>query len=456
MSIIKSLSHILPPTERYYSARISQLEQRLTELETLCANQLEALGNLAAQNSALQNSLYHALNYANLEYAGLRQQGTILLAGWYGAENFGDELMMQTLIQSFPPESRQHLCVLLWDNVSYPRLNIDCSVRVVHYPQTTWELEQLIDSVEAVVWGGGAILDDRQFDDNPENYNTGNLFIRLSLLAIARSKPLYCLGLSTNDILSDLNYLRHLQAIIDKAHVFSIRDGYSLSALQESGIDCSRITLCNDIAFGSKALESISHSPRRSVGSPDVGVRIGIVCLSTEDLFDHYFHVINSLLEGPITIRIERITLVPFFNEQSADTQYLNRLKTKCTDSRRVEVSPYSETLESLAIFDCDFCICYKYHAALIANSAGIPTLNVYYDAHPHYKNKMKQVADIFSYQTHLVDSETLEQNPRELITQAVMDSLLPEKSHAPFEETSAWLNEICNDIICKTNKKRA
>ncbi len=435
---------------------MNHVEQRLTELEALCATQLEALDNLTAQNAMLQNSLRHALDYANLEYCSLRQQKTILLAGWYGAENFGDELMMQTVLQSFPPESRQHLCVLLWDNVSYPRLNIDCSVRVVHYPRTTWELEQLIDSVEAVVWGGGAILDDRQFDDNPSNYNTGNLFIRMSLLAIARRKPVYCLGLSTNDTLSDTGYLSHLQTIINKADVFSIRDRYSLSVLQQSGIDCSRIVMCNDIAFASTALRSISRTSRQPAGSPAEELRIGIVCLSTEDLFDHYSRIVNSLLEEPTPLKIERITLVPFFNEQSADTHYLNRLKSNCADDERIEVAPYSETLESLAVFDCDFCICYKYHAALIANSAGIPTLNVYHNAHPHYKNKMKQIADVFSYQAHLIDSETLEQNPKELITQAILDSLLPEKSHAPFEETNAWLTSICNEIVSKTNKSRA
>lgn len=36
-------------------------------------------------------------------------QKRILLAGWYGAENLGDELMMQTVIEHIPEGEKQHL-----------------------------------------------------------------------------------------------------------------------------------------------------------------------------------------------------------------------------------------------------------------------------------------------------------------------------------------------------------
>ena len=88
----------------------------------------------------------------------------VLLAGWYGADNFGDELMLKSVLAHIPDRMLSNVAVLLWDNDTYDRLSIDPRVNVVHYPKSVNQLESYVCRFDAVVWGGGAILDDRQFD----------------------------------------------------------------------------------------------------------------------------------------------------------------------------------------------------------------------------------------------------------------------------------------------------
>ena len=170
-----------------------------TNMSLTLASVVKELSSLPAD--ADMEAIAGTLRYVNMEYfAKLAQSSAdILVAGWYGAENFGDELMLRTLLDYFPQDSLNRVAVLLWDNFYYPADLLDSRVTILHYPRSTWELQQLADHFSVLVWGGGAIIDDKQFDDDPNNTKTGNLFIRLSKLMLARGKSVYSLALSTND-----------------------------------------------------------------------------------------------------------------------------------------------------------------------------------------------------------------------------------------------------------------
>lgn len=264
MTIKSSIKPILPPTERAFTSRVNDLERRIIELERINQIQCEQISEL----KLIQERCLETSRYTNLEYIGALStyvtsaSKKILIAGWYGASNFGDDLMLKTLLERFSKSMLHNITVLLWDDPFFDRLELPLAVNTIHYPKTTQQIEQLANVFDMIVWGGGAILDDRQFDNNPNNYSTGNLFIRLNLSAIAKGKQVWCLGLSANDRYQNAGYLSLLQKIINGSMHFSLRDRFSLQQLESNGIDCSNITLCNDIAFASKELSSLAKTTR--------------------------------------------------------------------------------------------------------------------------------------------------------------------------------------------------
>lgn len=109
--------------------RTQALEQRLAYFE-----------NLSYETTRAQR-------YANAEYLRLAQDRTssgekrILVAGWYGAGNLGDELILRALLSHLPEKAPGRTTVLLWDNPTYERLSLDLRVNTIHYPTTTWQLK---------------------------------------------------------------------------------------------------------------------------------------------------------------------------------------------------------------------------------------------------------------------------------------------------------------------------
>lgn len=124
--------------------RTQALEQRLAYFE-----------NLSYETTRAQR-------YANAEYLRLAQDRTssgekrILVAGWYGAGNLGDELILRAVLSQLPEKAPGRTTVLLWDNPTYERLSLDLRVNTIHYPTTTWQLETLANAFDIVVLGGGA------------------------------------------------------------------------------------------------------------------------------------------------------------------------------------------------------------------------------------------------------------------------------------------------------------
>lgn len=293
MNLKDNLRPILPPTSRAFEAQSDILAKRLDSLSSQIAtiprqiedisdrlNQLESeqypkileelsnrLTKLESENVALREQvtrLSHHAKYYNYEYVSKlipQESVKVLLAGWYGAENFGDELMLRTILDFLPKDILPQTAVLLWDNYSYPRDAIDPCVTLIHYPQSTWQLDQLARQFDVLVWGGGAIIDDSQYNDDPNNTSTGNLFIRLSKSMIAMKKTVYCLGLSSNESISNKAYARELDFIVNNSTLFSLRDPYSLQSLHSSGINTEKIVLCEDLVFANDALRQLPKNP---------------------------------------------------------------------------------------------------------------------------------------------------------------------------------------------------
>lgn len=478
MGFKAALRGIMPLTTRNAEERLSFLnasfveqERRMAFLESRLAEATAALGEvarlveekgLAAQEDVrgLQGRLASveegiceikaAQRYANAEYCQLRRSdagsGQILVVGWYGAQNLGDELMLKTLLAHFSDDMLQRTTVLLWDDERYPREEQDLRVRMLHYPRSTWNLELLADSFDVIVWGGGAILDDRQFTDDPANVNTGNLFIRLNELALARHKRVVCLGLSSNSAIEDARYVERLSRIAEAAQIFSIRDPHSLDALRRAGVRTEAMSLCQDIVFANAEAAALHRRARTQV--EEGRFKLGVVPLFVGERTAPLAVALDEACDalGWRAPELE-VVLIPFLNEGGVDALRCSEVRKRMKNRDRVRVAAYSEqgVLEELA--SCDACVCYKYHAALLANLAGVPCLSVYSDEHPHYYNKMSYLAELFGCESRLLSSSEFEKDPGGSLVDMLEDAEVPALPEGFLAECEAWLVEACAQI---------
>lgn len=462
MSVKQNLRTLVPPTSRFFEQKIAELEghlervsleneqlkRNITELRELVEEGMRAAnttGDAVAALGVQLRAMERRDRYVDGEYLRLspEEPGRVLLAGWYGADNFGDELMMRTVIECFPREALDRVYVLLWDNPHYDRWGLNPAVHVIHYPRNVWDLEALADRFDTLVWGGGAIIDDGQFDHDPDNYNTGNLFIRLSELMLGRGKCVYALGLSTNDRLGSAHYAKRLSQIISACELFSVRDPYSIRVIGGAGVDVSSIVRCEDLAFCNQGLRKL-----RAVHCSGSGRRLGVVLLCIEDQFEHNLALICSLAAN-MRLRDDgySISLIPFLYEDEWDAVYFRRLLERVPNAERIEVEEYTSHIENSPIVRCSHLVSYKYHATLIADVLGIPNLSVCCDSHPHYRNKMTHLADLACMRDRLYTSSDLLGKVDEAIDILLGSPKLPEVSDEMMEEEVLWLKETCRMI---------
>ena len=456
MSIKERLRQLLPPTNRNFSNQISQLEEHLTSLQLKMeasekTNRQEAislydrLGRMDEKFSEFYKS-YNALDYSSSEYnQHSYTKRTILLAGWYGADNLGDELMLQTIIEHLPEDLLPHTAVLLWDWNQYDPLKIDPRIQILHYPKNIWQIDTLAESFNTIIWGGGAILDDEQFTTDPFNYNTGNLFIRINRLMIARNKKVYCLGLSTNFELINPEYINLLQQIIDDSIVFSIRDSNSIETLKRSGINTSKVQLCEDIVFANTELLH-AKTNTKILDRADLDIfTIGLVVLNSNHMSEYYLRLINRLSTVLNDKKVDfRIQLILY---SAWDNYFCESIIEHSDFPEKIQVMPYTESSINSPLNNCDVNICFKYHAALMSSVLGLKTLIVYTESHPHYKNKMEHVSALFSTSENLFSDKELESLTDEALYETVMTCKEPKDREDVLLLESKRLSSILEEI---------
>lgn len=450
MNAKTKLRGILPMTSRAEEARMSELRDALKaqsqEIDEL-RQRLDDLGRHIGRIHDTTELSRRTSQYVNPEYSAIETRGDqILLAGWYGADNLGDELMMRTVIHHMPESALSRTWVLLWDNMSYDYLDLDPRIHCIHYPRTLWELQALSDKFATLIWGGGAVLDDRQYSRDPFNNNTGNLLIHLSERMIAQGKKVIALGLSSSTELKNTEYLEHLDKVVRGSSHFSLRDENSLSLLEKRGVDCREIMLVNDIVFAMPELSEMraQRASRAANGAP---VKISFITLTMERRFEHYVKILENLGRAMDAIECGyEIVLVPFSDLDCEDTRLHQRLIDHLP-SLPMRGAAYSNDVRTSELIHADFCVSYKYHGSLIADILGIPNISVYTQSHPHYKNKMTYLATLAHQESCVMSDADLEAGGAELLARAICKPHTPAVDERICADTRAWLVSTLESI---------
>lgn len=323
----------------------------------------------------------------NSELLTLRETSKkkILLVGFYGAPNLGDELMLETLFQYLNKNKKIEITVMINDNEFY---DIDeyPPVNIIHYPKTKYDFNYLASYFDCVVFGGGAIIDDIHYEkENSYKGDLGTILIKLSEKFITWNKEVITIGLSSISEFSNQKYINKLTEIIDKSLYFSVRDTNSYKTLQKY-CKCNKksIHVISDIIMANKKLEIIKDKSEKLTD-------IGIVWIPYEENNDKLKQLLKKLNKN------YKIHLIPFYEYTNFDTNMYNKILNEL-NLDNVIVEKYQNSMIGITetYKKCNLIIAMRYHGVLLGNLLNIPTISICYDNHPHYYNKMKFLSEIF------------------------------------------------------------
>lgn len=342
-------------------------------------------------NNTINSTLNKSLKYSSLEYISSllsdRSNKKILIAGFYGAYNLGDELMLQTLLSYVPEEMYKSITVLLYRSEDYIQTDLP-PVNFLHYPSSFFEYDFLAKEFDILIWGGGALIDDTFYELRHTNL-LGNMIIDLSDRFIAFNKKVVGVGLSTSEKFTNERYVEKLKELIPKFDSFSVRDKYSYKLLTDLGIN--NIIEIPDIVFSSDYFSEGTLSNKN-----DTVKCVGVTFVCLEETKDSFFKLVETVRSqyGKECI----IKCIPFFNYDSNDIFFYKQWKEEIEDSENIIICEYKNTIKEICneIVSADVMINMRYHAMVLTQMLGKPSLNICYDTSPHYHNKVLHLMEEF------------------------------------------------------------
>ena len=343
----------------------------------------------------------------------------ILIAGYYGFGNTGDEAILTAIIQALREEERgAHIIVVSGDvEVTYAAQEVEAVL---------WtDIGSIVNatiSADLVILGGGGIFHDYWgFDPTTiltQHHSGLAYFSGIALLATLLDKPLMICAVGVGPLLSELG-VRYTRFACDQAATITVRDAESKIHLENLGVSSDDIHLTADPAFLiqpaklDKALQE-----KLSMSAP-------LVCVA---LRNWDIGVSSAYWEGQVAEALDifieqegaKLIFLPFQtlaeNNLTDDVIVSERIMLKMKHRDRVvDIDSELTPAEKLSVISqSDLVLGMRMHSLLFSITAGVPMVALAYD--PKVRNTMRQV-DLEEYTVRL--GEITAQSLHSLLTKA-------------------------------------
>lgn len=380
-------------------SNMSKLEKKLQnckiieeENKNLKKIREELNANIENLNKKSIDYIYPLYHLGDKYYNHDKTKKQVLIIGYYGATNYGDELMLKSILNNREKNAEYSIMFSL----TY-RYNFDQWDNVFKYyaPTSIDKLEEIVDLFDEFILGGGAHIDDlniKNLDFIPY------LGIQLSKLFIKKNKIVRWIGVSSDKELKDELFKNDIKEIVNNCTEFSVRDPYSLNVLNSiSGININKIKLVNDLVLSIPNKKTIGVTLFNFKSNNEFNIKL-------------IQNLVNLILENQNNFRL---CFLCFYNQMNFDyNMYQEIINNVNFNGVEYFISPEYKNVYSMIplIKGCDLFINMRYHASLLSLSYKKPTISICYDIHPHYYNKMKYINEHFD-NTNLIyfsDSDCL------------------------------------------------
>lgn len=397
-AVIENNSRQLEQLEHNTESKLNNISSKID----VCSEKIDKIVQENSNNYTELNTIFNHIKYCNTEVQGIinnPNKKNILLVGFYGAPNLGDELMLETILEYLKAVKNKRITIMLADNPNY---NIDKydDVSFIHYPVSLLDYNVLAEKFDYIIFGGGAIVDDSKYDETKSyQHDLGTIFIKLAIRAIAFKKKVISIGLSSNKSLKSEEYINKLEHIIRNSEYFSVRDEFSKNYLTSrigNGIE-EKIFLVNDIVFANPKIKNRIIDVRKK---HDDIVNVGIVYIANNNNKEKLKTIIKSVKEQYKNVIIN---LISFYDYCNCDIRFYEAVINDI-GAANINIIKYTDTMDDIIeIYEKnDIIIGLRYHAVLLAYLLNIPCIPVCYDIHEHYIYKMRYLNQLFNKKNEL------------------------------------------------------
>lgn len=281
----------------------------------------------------------------------------ILLAGYYGFGNLGDEAILQMFIKHFKESNNINNIIVLSGNPEETSKRYD--VKSVNRYSIVSIIKHMLRS-DALIFGGGSLLQDVTSKRSIYYY----LFLMWSAKLMGKKVVLLSQGIGP--IIHKTNF-KNASKILKKADIITVRDHMSMDILNSMNIENSKIKFSADPVIGLDLNNDIKHNNQKTR-----------VCFTLRnwknvELTDEICKVAEKLYDDGI----ECIFICFYYN---MDLPLLNELEAKLGNKAKFYKNRLStqETME--IIKSVDLLVGIRLHAIILSASANVPFVALSYD----------------------------------------------------------------------------
>lgn len=314
---------------------------------------------------------------------------TIVIAGYYGFGNTGDELILEAMIHDLRgamPEvnitvlsgkPRQTASRYRVNSISWTDIN---------------RIAQIVCSADLVILGSGGIFHDYWGLDDSAILTSAHIgisfYTSVALLASIYRKPLMLYAVGVGPLVSEKGKA-HVKAIAEQAALITVRDRQSREILVNLGIPAKRITL---------AADPVAGLTFQKIGENYKGKRLGIVLrnwnagVEPEHWEKCVAEAVDSFLDSYPEIETVFIPFQdakdPFLNDQGVARRICKQLRNaKRTHILEKSLAPH---VKGDYLASCDLVLGMRLHSLVAAACCGIPMVGLGYD--PKVVNYLNQI----------------------------------------------------------------
>jgi polysaccharide pyruvyl transferase CsaB len=319
----------------------------------------------------------------------------ILIAGYYGFNNTGDEAILSAMIHDLRQEvSDLYITVVCGDPQQTKHLH---PVDAVAWSDIKG-IKKAIQSCDLVILGGGGLFHDYWGVDTSSILTTEHMgisfYYSISLLASIYKKPLMLYAVGVGPLISDEGR-QYVRAIARNSVLITVRDPDSKILLVSLGVPAVKVTITADPAFGlALPQKRIASNNEQNRGFPVVGValRNWDVGVKPEYWETQVAKALDKFLDDHSTAQV---VFIPFQDVQETlldDSGISMRVKKRMRNSLRTKLISRNSSFfdREIAIAQCDLILGMRLHALIGAVSQAIPMVGLIYD--PKVQQLMSQL----------------------------------------------------------------
>lgn len=324
----------------------------------------------------------------------LKDKYDIIISGYYGTRNSGDNAVLRAIIDNLKAENPEIKILALSRNPTETReeYGVDSIGRLRFI-----KIIRIMSNVKLFVYGGGSIIQDLS--------STRSILYYLAMIYLAKRMSLKVM-LYANGIGPIYKKLNRIitSKIVSKVDVISLRDDVAKKELLRLGVDRPDIYVTVDPVLSIKngqpfSINRLKYIEKINGDEPYIGISVTKIkkCPHIEsamaELCDHIYEKTKGTL-----------VFIPMYF--SKDMPVIQRVRKKMKTSSNVLMNRYALDEILSIVGDFDFIIGMRLHSLIYAAGRGVPMLGIAYD--PKVKGFLQSINQVCIDDIDKMNSENL------------------------------------------------